>query len=172
MRAARGSPPSATGWPRGVRRAPLQAGYRRSAMPLHPGPAGIRPAPVTLREQGRQEPAVASDAENAPNTDVTLLAGSDYVAGEVNGQDYETVSINAGISARSGRFFSPLRSRMSLPRRQRSSSSAMAGCLARRFFPSHRRNPVSLLVKGSVISFFRADTFSHLEAWTLSSPAT
>lgn len=51
-----------------------------------------------------QEPEVTPNAEEVSDVDVTLLAGTDYSSGNVKGQDYETVSVNAGISARSGRL--------------------------------------------------------------------
>tara|TARA_B100000678_G_scaffold59176_1_gene47737 strand:+ start:831 stop:1637 length:807 start_codon:yes stop_codon:yes gene_type:complete len=51
-----------------------------------------------------QEADVKPNAEQVSNTDVTLLAGADYASGNVNGQGYETLSLNTGISARSGRF--------------------------------------------------------------------
>lgn len=56
-------------------------------------------------------PALAQDAadQTAPRqddteTEVTFLVGSDYVTGDINGQDYETTSVSAGIAARAGRF--------------------------------------------------------------------
>lgn len=33
-----------------------------------------------------------------------MLAGSDYISGDLNGQDYETIAASAGVAARSGRF--------------------------------------------------------------------
>lgn len=52
-----------------------------------------------------QEAAVASDVEDDPKVDVTLLAGTDYISGRLDVRDYETVAISGGISARSGQFF-------------------------------------------------------------------
>ena len=51
-----------------------------------------------------QESAPPLDEGQDPERDITLLAGSDYVSGDVNGQDYDTFAVSAGISARSGRF--------------------------------------------------------------------
>ena len=51
-----------------------------------------------------QEAAVTPDAEKGSKTEMTLLTGSDYVSGDIDGREYETVSLSAGISARSGRF--------------------------------------------------------------------
>ena len=51
-----------------------------------------------------QEVAVAADAEQSREKDLTLLGGAEYVTGTVGGQDYETSSLSTGISARSGRF--------------------------------------------------------------------
>ncbi len=51
-----------------------------------------------------QEAEVTPKVEEVSETDVTLLAGADYASGNVNGQGYETVSLNAGISAQPGRF--------------------------------------------------------------------
>lgn len=51
-----------------------------------------------------QDAVVAADAEQGREKDFTLLGGADYVTGDVGGQDYETLSLSTGISARSGRF--------------------------------------------------------------------
>lgn len=51
-----------------------------------------------------QEAVEAEDAEQDREQDFTLLGGADYVTGNVGGQDYETLSLSTGISARSGRF--------------------------------------------------------------------
>ncbi len=70
----------------------------------------MRIAKLTLISFCLSVPATAQEAEVTPNADevseadVALLAGADYASGNVNGQGYETVSLNTGISARSGRF--------------------------------------------------------------------
>lgn len=51
-----------------------------------------------------QESAPTLDEGQDPESDITLLAGSNYVSGDVNGQDYETIAVSAGVAARSGRF--------------------------------------------------------------------
>jgi hypothetical protein len=51
-----------------------------------------------------QETEAASDAIEVSETESTLLAGSNYVSGSVNELDYQTVSLDTGISVRSGRF--------------------------------------------------------------------
>lgn len=47
-----------------------------------------------------EEPSEVQDAR----TEVTLLGGADYAAGDVDGRSYETVAVNAGLAVRSGRF--------------------------------------------------------------------
>lgn len=51
-----------------------------------------------------QETEVTPNAEQVSETDATLSAGADYASGDLNGQGYETISLNTGLSARSGRF--------------------------------------------------------------------
>ncbi|MBX7459714.1 hypothetical protein [Qipengyuania huizhouensis] len=51
-----------------------------------------------------QETTTITDERQGPESDITLLAGSDYVSGEVNGQDYETFAASAGIAGQTGRF--------------------------------------------------------------------
>ena len=51
-----------------------------------------------------QESNTRADEKQDTETEITLLAGSDYVSGDVNGQDYETFSAKAGFAAQSGRF--------------------------------------------------------------------
>lgn len=55
--------------------------------------------PVTAQEALAVEDAGATSA-----TEITLLAGADFVMGSVDGQDYETLSFNSGITAQTGRF--------------------------------------------------------------------
>lgn len=52
-----------------------------------------------------QETAAASDVDPDSRIDVTLLAGTEFVSGKFDGQEYETVSVNGGFFARSGQFF-------------------------------------------------------------------
>lgn len=51
-----------------------------------------------------QESATIAEERQDPESDITFLAGSDYISGDVNGQDYETFAASAGIAAQSGRF--------------------------------------------------------------------
>ena len=55
-------------------------------------------------------PAMAQEADGTPqqdngsDTSVSLLAGADYISGEIDDQDYETYAASAGLAVRSGRF--------------------------------------------------------------------
>ena len=55
-------------------------------------------------------PAAAQEAGGTGKTaksagpEITLLAGSDYVSGDIDGNEYETIAFNAGLSVRSDRF--------------------------------------------------------------------
>ncbi len=55
-------------------------------------------------------PALAQDAQSPQpqkaesEQRVTLLVGADYVTGDLDGQDYETTSVSAGVAAQVGRF--------------------------------------------------------------------
>lgn len=51
-----------------------------------------------------QENELKPKAEEVSKPEVTFLTGADYTSGNVNGQGYKTVSLNTGISVRSGRF--------------------------------------------------------------------
>lgn len=52
-----------------------------------------------------QETAAVSDIDQDSRIEVTLLAGTEFVSGKFDGQEYETVAVNGGFSARSGQFF-------------------------------------------------------------------
>lgn len=55
-------------------------------------------------------PAMAQEADgshergNTSETAVTLLAGADYVTGDIDDREYETYAASAGLAVRSGRF--------------------------------------------------------------------
>lgn len=57
---------------------------------------------------GLSSPALAQHAADArdrdTNVDVTVLAGTDYIRGEIEGQEYETISASAGLAISKGRF--------------------------------------------------------------------
>lgn len=52
-----------------------------------------------------QEAAEGSSEKPEGRTEVTVQAASSYVTGEVNGQEYDTALVSAGIVMRSGRLF-------------------------------------------------------------------
>ena len=55
-------------------------------------------------------PAAGQDAGGTPDAakptgpEITFLAGSDYVSGDIDGNEYETIAFNAGLSVRSDRL--------------------------------------------------------------------
>ncbi len=51
-----------------------------------------------------QDRPAKEDVESSSVTEITLLAGADFVTGSVGDQSYQTVSLNSGITAQSGRF--------------------------------------------------------------------
>lgn len=51
-----------------------------------------------------QETAEGGDAQLSSSTEITLLGGADFVTGSVDNQDYQTLSLNTGISAQTDRF--------------------------------------------------------------------
>jgi hypothetical protein len=68
----------------------------------------MRYAIYLLLLPGLSAPALAQDSSDAQdenrNIDLTVLAGTDYVRGQIEGQDYETVSASAGVAIAKGRF--------------------------------------------------------------------
>lgn len=51
-----------------------------------------------------QQSAASQSEPRESDSDVTLLAGADYVSGDLNGQEYETTFVSAGVAARVGRL--------------------------------------------------------------------
>jgi hypothetical protein len=51
-----------------------------------------------------EETAPASSEDAKSETAITLFAGSDYITGDLSGQEYETVGVSAGARATTGRF--------------------------------------------------------------------
>ena len=59
----------------------------------------VTEAPVMAQEADR-----TPQQDNGSDTSVSLLAGADYISGEIDDQDYETYAASAGLAVRSGRF--------------------------------------------------------------------
>ena len=51
-----------------------------------------------------QEAAGSRESDNSSETAVSLLAGADYVTGNIDDREYETYAASAGLAVRSGRF--------------------------------------------------------------------
>ena len=57
----------------------------------------VTEAPVMAQEADR-----TPQQDNGSDTSVSLLAGADYISGEIDDQDYETYAASAGLAVRSG----------------------------------------------------------------------